>query len=131
MMRTRGLAFRAALGLVLYGFLGYAPPASACACVVAETDIAWPTLEQAAAKSEAVLIGRVRAQQPAVIVPSRGAVPFLDVEVVHNLKGLGSVPNAPCGEYVRVLGSRDEAAKLAKRLRKVLRKPSKIGAPIR
>jgi hypothetical protein len=62
---------------------------SACTCVVSaeSNEPAWPTFEQAVPRSEVAFIGRVVAQS--VLSSRKGPnVPFLDVRVIHAIKGV-------------------------------------------
>lgn len=84
--------------LAVVAWLGWPSSAAACTCFGTEGQIAWPTLEQAAAASEAVLIGRVTKQvtlsDPR---PYEGNdVAYVEVEVMDGIKGVAS------GSIVRV-----------------------------
>jgi hypothetical protein len=65
--------------------------AKACTCVAGPEDPAWPTLEQASARSDGVLIGRVLARKTlANPSPYEGRdVAHVDLEIMHNIKGPG------------------------------------------
>jgi hypothetical protein len=86
------------LAIALALFLASIRPVAACTCVAAAGDTAWPTLEQAAATMDAVLIGRVVARKTlADPRPYEGNnVAYVDLEVIDGVKGVSS------GALVRV-----------------------------
>lgn len=85
-------------GVLLGSLVAVADPAGACTCVARPQETAWPTLDQAAQASDAVLVGRVVAQTTLSDPPpyEGNDVAFVDLAVVDGVKGL--VP----GSHVRV-----------------------------
>jgi hypothetical protein len=78
--------------------VAFVDPAAACTCVAGPGEIAWPTLDQASQKSDAVLVGRVLAQTTLSDPPpyEGNDVAHVDLEVLEGVKGLAS------GAHVRV-----------------------------
>jgi hypothetical protein len=78
------------LGMTLAILLAGVRTVGACTCVAGPGDVAWPTLEQAAAKSDAVLIGRVVARKTLSDPrPYEGRdVGYVDLEVTEAIKGV-------------------------------------------
>jgi hypothetical protein len=178
---SSGLRAAAAVGIIVVGLLGRAHPAAACTCVAGPGEVAWPTLDQAASKADAVLIGRVLARQTLSDPPPYDGndVAYVDLEVVDGIKGLVSGAHIrvwdggfgsscttdlrplvagrlvamavahnspeyreyqemmrlkvaaedyllwPCGDYMQILDSNDDASKAATRFRKAVMRPSK------
>jgi hypothetical protein len=96
-MTTRARTSWAAVVVVLCS-LAFVDPAAACTCVGGPGEIAWPTLDQACLKSDAVVVGRVLTQTSLSDPPpyEGNDVAYVDLEVLKGVKGL-----AP-GAHLRV-----------------------------
>jgi len=76
--------------LVLLPWLASPRVATACTCIAGPEGLAWPTLEQAALTSDALLIGRISKQVfLAEPTPYEGQnVGYVEVEVVDGIRGV-------------------------------------------
>ena len=77
-------------GVILVSLIAFADPAAACTCVAGPGDTAWPSLDQAAQASDAVVVGRVLGQTTLSDPPpyEGNDVAFVDLEIVDGVKGL-------------------------------------------
>jgi len=80
----------AAVIIVAPCLLALCDPATACTCVGGPGEIAWPTLDQAAQASDAVVVGRVLTQTTLSDPPpyEGNDVAYVDLEVLKSVKGL-------------------------------------------
>ena len=81
--------------LIVLLWLGLPSNAIACTCVAGPGEVAWPTLEQAAAISDVVLIGRITKQVTLSEPPpyEGQTVAYVEVEVIKGIRGVVSRTN--------------------------------------